>query len=118
MKKTVNEYDFINEFENMNRVNNFSRAGLQVLFEMMEDYEEQTGEEVELDVIAICCQFSEYTIDELLNDYAMVKEYFESDWESLDDDEKKELTESALDSLGAYYCWIDDESLILDVESF
>ena len=118
MKKTVNEYDFINEFENMNRQDNFSRAGLCTLFEMMEEYEESCDEELELDVIAICCQFSEYTIEELLNDYAIVKEYFESDWETLDDDEKKELTESALDSIGAYYRWIDDESLILDVESF
>ena len=118
MKQTIGNYEFVKAFENMGRQDNFSQAGLDTLFEMLEEFEEETGEELELDVIAICCQFTEYTIDELLNDYGFVKEYYSTDWEELDDDEKKELVEEALDSRGCYYRWIDDESLILDVESF
>lgn len=116
MKQTINEYDFIRAFEDMGRQDNFSRAGLSTLFEMMEEYEEQTGEEIELDVIAICCQFSEYTIDELEDDYTdlsnAIAEYIDGGIT------QKEAVEEALNNIGAYYRWIDDESLILDVESF
>lgn len=114
MYKTINEYEFINEFENMNRADNFSRSGLSTLWEMMEEYEEQTGIDMELDVIAICCQFSEYTIDELATDYDFIKEAL-ADGDEID---VNGTVEEALDNTGAYYRWIDDESLILDVESF
>lgn len=59
MKQTVNQYDFIEEFRNI-RPDNFSYAGLISLFDYLEDYEESIGEETELDVIAICCDFSEF----------------------------------------------------------
>ena len=60
MKQTVNYYDFRRAFGDMDRHNNFSRDGLTTLFEYLENWEEETGEEMELDVIAICCDFSEY----------------------------------------------------------
>jgi len=60
MKTTVSEHDFIRAFEVMGRQNQFSRAALQAIFEYMEDYERDTGEEVELDVIALCCEWAEY----------------------------------------------------------
>ena len=59
MKTTVNEYAFRRAFETT-RPDNFSYAGLSALFEYFEQYEEDTGEEMELDVIAICCDFTEY----------------------------------------------------------
>jgi hypothetical protein len=72
MKQTINQYEFRNAFQNM-RPDNFSYEGLEILFNGLEQYEVDTGEEVELDVIAICCDFSEmgeaevrasYNIDE------------------------------------------------------
>ena len=59
MKQTVNEYTFTEAFRNL-RPDNFSYAGLKALFDYFEEYEEGTGEEMELDVIAICCDFTEY----------------------------------------------------------
>ena len=55
MKQSVNMYDFERAFKNFERMNNFSYDGLKALFEYLEDYEEDTGEEIELDVIALCC---------------------------------------------------------------
>lgn len=55
----INWYDFKNEFQSI-RPDNFSYDGLFALFEYLEDIEAQTGEPIELDVIAICCDFSEY----------------------------------------------------------
>ena len=65
MKKLITEADFIQEF---NRENTFSRKGLLALYDYFCDFEEATGEDVELDVIAICCEFSEYEDIEEFND--------------------------------------------------
>jgi len=70
MKEEVNFSQFCDRFKQMNRDNNFSYEGKRVLFDYLEDYEEDTGEELELDIIALCCEFCEYgNIEEYLNNY-------------------------------------------------
>ena len=70
MKKTVNFNDFEKAFENMNRANQFTNTGLKALFDYLEQFEEETGQEAELDVIALCCDFTEYeNIEEYNNNY-------------------------------------------------
>ena len=69
MKQSVNMYDFEREFKRFER-NNFSYDGLKALFEYLEEYEEGTGEEIELDVIALCCDYTEYdSLNEYNRDY-------------------------------------------------
>jgi len=70
MKKTIDFYDFRNAFQEL-RPNNFSYEGLTVLWEYFEEYEESTGTEIELDVIAICCDYTESTIKEALEYYGL-----------------------------------------------
>jgi hypothetical protein len=68
MKTTV----YLNEFRdyfNQIRPNNFSYEGLGILFDYLEEYEESTGEELELDVIAICCDFSEEDFTDIAKSY-------------------------------------------------
>lgn len=50
---------------------NWSGAGAWALAEYLEEYEESTGEELELDVVAIRCDFSEFASLE-----AWAEEYF------------------------------------------
>ena len=70
MKKSISKYEFIEEFKNMGRENNFSYEGRTALFDYLERYEEDTGEEMELDIIAICCDFTEYeNLEEFNNNY-------------------------------------------------
>ena len=70
MKQSINMYDFERAFKNFERMNNFSYDGLKALFEYLEDYEEDTGEEIELDVIALCCDYMEYdSLNEYNRDY-------------------------------------------------
>ncbi|KLI53621.1 hypothetical protein [Brachyspira hyodysenteriae] len=65
MKMTVTFEDFINEFNNRELYkNNFSRLGLIALFDYIQEIEEETGEEIELDIIALCCDFGEDTEEE------------------------------------------------------
>ena len=69
MKQSVNMYAFERAFKNFER-DNFSYDGLKALFEYLEEYEEDTGEEVELDVIALCCDYMEYdSLKEYNDDY-------------------------------------------------
>jgi hypothetical protein len=69
MKQSINFCDFQRAFEN-SRPNNFTREGLETLFDMLEEWEIDVDEELELDVIAFCCDFSEYaSLEELIADY-------------------------------------------------
>jgi len=58
MKMTLTACDFVEHFERI-RLDQFTRAGLFALFEHLEEMEDATGEEMEFDCVAICCEFSE-----------------------------------------------------------
>jgi hypothetical protein len=78
MKKTLNTYDIANALlADSNAA--WSRAGAYALAEYLEEYEESTGEEIELDVVAIRCDFSEYTS---LQDWA--SDYFRDESQAID----------------------------------
>lgn len=79
MIDTINKYNFIDRFRSSDSyANNFSYEGLSALFEYLEDYEDDTGEQVEFDLVALCCDFTEYeNIQEIKDNY--------SDIESLED---------------------------------
>lgn len=70
MKETVNFYRFCDAFKEMNRDNNFSYEGKRALFDYLEEYERSTGEDIELDIIALCCEYSEYeSLEAFQKDY-------------------------------------------------
>lgn len=60
MKTTVSQSDFHDAFRACDRLENFSYQGRNALFDYLEEYENDTGEEIELDVIGLCCDYSEY----------------------------------------------------------
>jgi hypothetical protein len=69
MKTSIDQYQFASWFE-QHRPNNFSYKGRQALFEMLESYENDTGEEIEFDPIALCCEYTEYEdMEEFWQDY-------------------------------------------------
>jgi len=72
MKKTISAWDFIGAFENSEeRKNQFSRSALHSLFDYYEEIEEETGESIEFDMIAICCEWTEYdNFEAIQNDYS------------------------------------------------
>ena len=72
MFTNVSEYDFKEAFKI--RKGNFSYEGLNALYEYLTNFEEETEKEMELDVIAFCCDYSEYKdLKEFQTDYG--KEY-------------------------------------------
>jgi hypothetical protein len=84
MKQTVHNSDFHDAFIKSGRENQFSYQGRNVLFDWIEQLDADTGEETELDVIALCCEFSESTTEEILNDYGyMLDDTDEKDTDSI-----------------------------------
>lgn len=70
MKTTVSKSNFHNAFRSADRADNFSYEALDLLFDYFEEMESDTGEEIELDVIAICCDYEETAIDDLISNYS------------------------------------------------
>ena len=60
MKQTVSKHDFREAFKTMGRNDSFSYEGFGALYDYLTDMEDDTGEDMELDVIGICCDFSEH----------------------------------------------------------
>ena len=59
MYETVNQSRFLEAFKQV-RPNQFSRNALVALFDYLDQLEQDLGEEQELDVIALCCDWTEY----------------------------------------------------------
>ncbi len=57
--KQVNFQDFCNSFSDSYQ-NNFSHEGKYALYSYLEQLSEDTGENIELDPIALCCEYGEY----------------------------------------------------------
>jgi hypothetical protein len=95
MKTIVYFAEFRDYFHEI-RPDNFSYQGLRILFDYLEEYEESTGEEIEFDVIAICCDFSEESFENIADLYGI--ELDEND----DEDEQKQQVIDFLQSEGAY----------------
>jgi hypothetical protein len=68
MYQRISEYDFQDAFHSI-RPDNFSDEGLRLLFDWFTELEDGTGEQIELDVIAICCDYCESTVKEIIDDY-------------------------------------------------
>lgn len=84
MKQSVNFNDFIDAFHAFKRYDQFGYDALRILFYYLEDLEQDTGEELELDVIALCCDYSVDSVADIVANYGIDL----SDCE--DDDERNE----------------------------
>jgi hypothetical protein len=98
MKEYVSESEFIDRFRQMDRKENFSYEGRKALFEYFEQLEEDLGEEIEFDCIAICCEYTEY---DSLRDFQ--REYG-NEYKSIEDIEEQTTV-----------IMVDDESFIIQV---
>ena len=79
MKITLNTNDIVNHLLRDTNAK-WSRDGAYALAEHLEEMEELTGEEMELDVVAIRCDFSEYpTAAEAAEEYGWAPDETEYD---------------------------------------
>ena len=53
---------------------NFSYHGKRALFDYLENLSEDTGEDIELDIVALCCEYTEFeSLKELQKSYPDIK---------------------------------------------
>lgn len=62
-------YQFREAFRLAGREDNFSYEGLEVLFDYLDNLSDDIGEPIELDVIALCCDYYESSIQEIIDNY-------------------------------------------------
>lgn len=104
MKQSVTFSQFVDAFRAHDRQYQFSYDALRVLFDEFKDYEDQTGSEIDLDVIAICCEYVEMSLDDVVSNYSLNVAI--DDWESLDeDDQRAEVREWLID-----HAWLMGET--------
>ena len=72
MKQTLTK-DMFRFQMNQVRPDNFSYEGQGVLFDYLEMCEEGTDSEIEFDPIAICCDFSQCSLEEFKQSYPVVE---------------------------------------------
>jgi hypothetical protein len=78
MIQTLRLSDFTNAFRNSDRAEQFSYEAQTMLFDYFEMLEDDTGEQIEFDLIAICCEWAE-------EDAATLAQYYDFDSAELDD---------------------------------
>jgi hypothetical protein len=88
----INLYSFRDAFKQAGRENQFSYEGLEVLYDALQDFSESDATPYELDVIGLCCEFSEMSLSELLESYDITNE-------KLTEDNSRELFDIASDYL-------------------
>ena len=106
MKQSITSvYQFRDAFREANRESQFSYDGLEVLFDYLEQLEQDTGEEIELDVIALCCDYAEEEASTLAAFYNI----------PLDDLEGDEIVETVLAELNnaTSVCGVTDSGTIV-----
>ena len=69
MYTRISKNDFMEAFRNVDRYDQFGYAALSALFDYFENEEEVNGVEIELDVIAICGDYTVSTIKEVRDEY-------------------------------------------------
>lgn len=83
MQQSITFSQFVDAFRDMGRYDQFGYKALRVLFDYFEQYEQDCDTTVELDVIAICCEYAVATWEDIADDYRI-------DLDGCDDDDEKE----------------------------
>lgn len=67
--QTLDKYSFVDAFKQSSRKDQFSHEALEAIFDYLEEYSDSTGENVEFDIVAICCDWSEMSWQEVAQSY-------------------------------------------------
>jgi len=74
-------------FRDYDRHNQFSYQGFEWLYDWLEEYEEATGRLLSIDVIGLCCDFSEESYETIASEYSIDLPPREDYMETDDEDE-------------------------------
>ena len=106
-------YELQTEFNRYNRSENFTPAGIRVLFDYLEEISEGSGEDINLDIIGLCCEYSEDTFEDIAANYDI--DLSDRNGEPVEDDE--EIKRIVLDYLNenTSVCGVTDTTAVYAV---
>lgn len=111
--QTVEYVDFSNAFHQRERGSQFQN--LEWLFDYLEELYDSTGDDYELDVIALCCEYTEESWDDVARNYSI-------DLPEIDEgEEPSEHSERVREAIREYLedntsvCGYDDETVMYAV---
>lgn len=69
--QALGQGDFVQMFKESSRKDQFSVEALEAIFNYLDNYSEETGENVEFDIVGICCEWAEMTWQEIAQYYGV-----------------------------------------------
>jgi hypothetical protein len=108
MQHTINFNDFIDAFKRFDRYDGYGYEALKVIYNYLEEYEQETGADIELDVIAICCDYNAEHYTDIASNYSI-------DLAGLDDDEAKQAVIEYIQDNSSYLGEATDGELVYQV---
>jgi hypothetical protein len=69
--QTVGFYEFSRAFRDFGRSDNFTDRGLMMIYDYINNLSFDEGNNIELDVVAICCDYVESDCADVFNDYGL-----------------------------------------------
>lgn len=103
--QTLGQGDFVQLFKESSRKDQFSVEALEAIFNYLDTYSEETGENIEFDIVWICCDWAEMTWQEVAMSYDVDLS------QCTDDDERIGEVEDFL-CKNTQYCELSDGSFV------
>ena len=92
----------------MDRGDNFGYNGWNAIGEYLEELSDDTGEDYEVDIVGICCDYSmSESVDDFWNEYGKYSSTDPEEWEEMDEEEKLEAIENYLQDNTSVVCCED-----------
>lgn len=104
-----NGYQLKQLFKERGRENYFSDEGFNALYDYLDEYSNEVGEDFKVDVIGICCDFTEYTgWKKLYNDYSYFYNNKSETFEELEEN----------DDLDNFKEWVQDKTTVIEATDY
>lgn len=104
-----NGYQLEQLFKQCGRENHFSYEGFNALYDYLDEYSGEVGEDFKVDVIALCCDFTEYSgWEELYNNYSYSYNNESETFEELEEN----------DELDDFKEWVQDRTTVIEVTDY
>ena len=104
-----NGYQLEQLFKECGREDHFSYEGFNALYDYLYDFSEAIGEDFKVDVIALCCDFTEYSgWEELYNEYSYS---YNNESKTFEEQEKD-------NELSDFKEWVQDRTTVIEVTNY
>lgn len=104
-----NGYQLEQLFRECGRENHFSYEGFDALYDYLDEYSDGVGEDFKVDVIAICCDFTEYeSWENLYNNYSYSYNNKSETFEELEEN----------GGLDDFKEWVQNRTTVIEVTNY